>query len=1572
MKEEQNNKKNNRAIDKLIQAEDKLRDLFWKNFKLLDKCSIENNAEYSLKDLRYIIGKPADYWLCDNSPAGYSMLFDLNRDNASLTLVRFIESDGVYSLYHYGYIEIPHTLAGFPVTRIGNYAFYNCKKIRTIIVPNNVTAIEDYSFQDCSSLVKVTLPKSLKEIGNYAFANCVVLEYINLPDSITNIGMSPFEGCELLDLRKAYQDLFPKADEQTINKMIDYTKSEIDIFPDDDFWEVEGLYKIKNGLFSSLKIHYNGYSLRFHLINNNTCLSLCGFEKEPKYVYGRLDIYIPSIVEGYPVTQIEKTTFIKEGETLSGIEVPEFVTHIDEGCFDTCEILDYINVDKHNPKYDSRNNCKAIIQTDTNTLITGCSLTKIPSSVVKIGNKAFYNRHDLIDIIIPDSVTEIGQSAFEGCRDLFSIEIPQGVTKINNQTFASCSCLKSVILPDTIEEIGKGAFRFCEDLKQINIPHKVKKIGNSAFFACSELSEVSIPDSVCELGESAFCNCINLTTIDIPDSVKKIDNSAFVNCKNLSSIHIPKSLIDIGNDIMWGCSGITSISVDHDNPIYDSRHNCNAIIDTATNKLLRGCRNTIIPNSVKTIGIGAFSYCDKLIRIQIPSSVTSIENNAFFSCSNLKEVIIPNSVKHIGYNVFSECECLERIIISDTSLLKESGIPENVAIEYSYEDLEEYLDKNNLGDSSDPEYVRLVSLIPFTKINNYFSDQLDKKNPKYYNQALLSSMLEYKNPLMHINFGFIKYIHIYNNIGKHQIGSINLYIDFTHGIITSDRNEVYARNMVFDDFSLIDLLKTNHMALMGGVIAECCQSTNDEVLDAIYNPVINVNSKDDGDILSGYIKQFFQVDYEKLIGYISKLYPDKNDDIITNYYYLGNYGERFDRDYALWANIGIDITHVSNKECIKTFLETFRQFLSRLSTNLQFGGVRTNEMHQKAVESATAQSDLRNSSHNLGAHVLARFDANNYTTDEINLFVRSYLGRSLNYLGEKSFGAPEMMTTKMLYGDIMSEFEKQKILLDNISGVADFRPHFNILYNGQPLSYENDIPVAMPADVYGIMALYNIASNVIRNTAKHCVNTDNETSFTIEFSDSNNDVPSEYYCVEIDNGVKEKDIDDLVKKMNKHINESVLDKNTFKLRDHNLGLVEMSSSAAFLRKLDSTCIDSYDYRFDDIDDIYNKEGNLIIFKAINKNGCLAYRFYVFKARNFLFLGNWSEIEKQNDRLNYGIQFIEEAKFAESMKNGISFPQQFVIYKDKISKSTKALLSNDNNCKTLLPLRKISVTSREARFLTNVFNNNVNKDVISELSDFAWTHHCNATNNLYIGRTPNIKKLNSFNQIVFINHGNETTHTGVVNLNTGNHKLWVENLSSYTERKLPLYAELSVIKTEEDEGLEPFQAYLRHINNHVKCELYEAYNNKVIVIDERIQDFSNKSTEGSSISCSALFKSTNVLIPDAPLDPIFFDDKSIEDIIDFVGKNLKDAFILVHYGILERMYKRNVKIIKDILENWSKIAKRVVVTSGRGSHSLDLPDSVCYTNLSSALYAFKENRNKYLINYLLNQSRRKDV
>ena len=148
------------------------------------------------------------------------------------------------------------------------------------------------------------------------------------------------------------------------------------------------------------------------------------------------------------------------------------------------------------------------------------------------------------------------------------------------------------------------------------------------------------------------------------------------------------------------------------------------------------------------------------------------------------------------------------------------------------------------------------------------------------------------------------------------------------------------------------------------------------------------------------------------------------------------------------------------------------------------------------------------------------------------------------------------------------------------------------------------------------------------------------------------------------------------------------------------------------------------------------------------------------------------------------------------------------------------------------------------------------------------------------------------------------------------------------------------------------------------------------MDERIQKYSKDSLEGSSnggsspIPCSALFESTNVLIPEIQLDPNTFDEEDIKKIEKFIIENITNAFILVHYGILERMYKDSSEI-NEKLTTWAKNSKRLIVTSGRGSHSLTLPSSVCFVNLSSVLYAFTENRNKYIINNLLNQSRRKN-
>ena len=100
---------------------------------------------------------------------------------------------------------------------------------------------------------------------------------------------------------------------------------------------------------------------------------------------------------------------------------------------------------------------------------------------------------------------------------------------------------------------------------------------------------------------------------------------------------------------------MTTISVESGNTVYDSRNNCNAIVESATNTLMFGCKNTIIPNSVTSIGERAFEDCDGLTSITIPNSVTSIGEGAFYSCDGLTSISIPNSVTSIGEYAFEYC-----------------------------------------------------------------------------------------------------------------------------------------------------------------------------------------------------------------------------------------------------------------------------------------------------------------------------------------------------------------------------------------------------------------------------------------------------------------------------------------------------------------------------------------------------------------------------------------------------------------------------------------------------------------------------------------------------------------------------------------------------------------------------------------------------------------------------------------------------------------------------------------------------------------------------------------------------
>ena len=185
------------------------------------------------------------------------------------------------------------------------------------------------------------------------------------------------------------------------------------------------------------------------------------------------ELIIPSIIvrdgEIYSVTTIKAHVF-EDCYSLTSITIPDRVTKIGRSPFYDCDCLTSLVVDRNNKVYDSRNNCNAIIETASNTLVCGCKNTIIPDSVIKIGEAAFSGCNYFHNIIIPDSVTEIGDFAFSGCSGLTSITIPDSVTEIGECAFEGCTGLTSITIPSSVTKIGKDAFFACDNLTSITIP----------------------------------------------------------------------------------------------------------------------------------------------------------------------------------------------------------------------------------------------------------------------------------------------------------------------------------------------------------------------------------------------------------------------------------------------------------------------------------------------------------------------------------------------------------------------------------------------------------------------------------------------------------------------------------------------------------------------------------------------------------------------------------------------------------------------------------------------------------------------------------------------------------------------------------------------------------------------------------------------------------------------------------------------------------------------------------------------------------------------------------------------
>ncbi|MBP9988340.1 MAG: leucine-rich repeat domain-containing protein [Ruminococcus sp.] len=333
---------------------------------------------------------------------------------------------------------------------------------------------------------------------------------------------------------------------------------------------------------------------------------------------------ITSVTIGNSVISIGKVAFA-DCDGLTSIVIPDSVASIGTTVFVSCTGLTGITVDKNNKFYDSRNNCNAIIETATDTLICGCKNTVIPDSVTSIGNSAFRDCNGLTSITIPDSVTSIGNNAFYSCKGLTSITIPYGVTSIGYDTFFECRNLKSIIIPNSVISIGDGAFYHCNSLTSITIPDSVTSIGNHAFSICTSLTSITIPNNVSSIGTSTFKSC----------------------------------------------TGLASITVGKDNKVYDSRNNCNAIIETKTNKLIYGCKNTVIPDTVTGIGDDAFNGSSNLKSIKLPESLLKIGSSAFYG-TGLENVVLPSKITELPSYLFRSCSLKTIVIPENVSIIKGS------------------------------------------------------------------------------------------------------------------------------------------------------------------------------------------------------------------------------------------------------------------------------------------------------------------------------------------------------------------------------------------------------------------------------------------------------------------------------------------------------------------------------------------------------------------------------------------------------------------------------------------------------------------------------------------------------------------------------------------------------------------------------------------------------------------------------------------------------------------------------------------------------------------------------------
>ena len=559
-------------------------------------------------------------------------------------------------------IDLPDGL-----TSIGAWAFYDCDSISSISIPSTVTTIGNEALYHCSNLTSVSIPDAVTTLGYEALANCTLLTQVTLGSSITSIGGYAFSYC-------------PALAKLTLKSVTPPTPGDY-IFSNSSapacYVPCGTLSAYQSSAWATLvaSIEEQCYDENYHNFEVDIQNEAWQFVQDGQINYWTIGTAAGSATSGsqamYITTNGTDYNYNTSYNSVSWACLP--IT------LETTDTISFYWKGTGESSYDYVN----VYLFPMGSLPTAGSTTTANGTVQL--NSTYLNRQT-------DWQLFTATPALSGNYNLCFMwrtdggggsNPPVAVDDIrigNTEVIANNKCGENLYWEynnGTLTITGSGAmydYRFenyapwyseRESISAVSLPQGLTSIGNYAFYDCSSLASIIIPNSITSIGDYAFYTCFSLTSIAIPESVINIGEKAFASC-SLTSIAIPESVINIGESVFSSCSSLTSIVVESGNTKYDSRNNCNAIIESATNTLVAGCQNTTIPNTITSIGNYAFWCCYSLTSITIPNSVTSIGGNAFSYCSSLTSITIPNSVISIERYAFSYCSSLTSITIPNS------------------------------------------------------------------------------------------------------------------------------------------------------------------------------------------------------------------------------------------------------------------------------------------------------------------------------------------------------------------------------------------------------------------------------------------------------------------------------------------------------------------------------------------------------------------------------------------------------------------------------------------------------------------------------------------------------------------------------------------------------------------------------------------------------------------------------------------------------------------------------------------------------------------------------------------